>query len=712
MSDQGPSRRAACLWLRRVVLGLLVAGLCPADCCRAETVLPPLPSANGAVEIPAQEWPYRPGPRTIRVHVRYPAGQLAGVTAQTGLMLTLHNWGGEAFVGAPDPAELVREFQVVAIGVDYLQSGRVDSIEAPEPYDFGWLQALDVLRALHYVREQLLQAHIPFDDSRLFATGGSGGGNVTLMAHKLAPRTFAAIVPICGMAKLSDDIAFNLPGGSGLNARYHQDPRHRNFLLRDEQELRFIGHPGHARQMMELGCRTKMVVVHGEEDTTCPFEDAAEMATNLREAGLDVDFFAVHASDRDGKAFANTGHSLGNRTEIVKRVAGDYLRPGTARSRSRQGMSDFDRHEAIRFPTTQGQFVVEYGDGPPVGRFEYSVPPSYPDHVSLARVANEQGELRPIENGADWQQRRRHVVQALLQVTGPLPPAAHRVPLDVQVIEERVIEGIRCRKLTFQSDPNDRVAAWLLLPELSADTPAKRPAVLALHQTVAIGKEEVAGFGGDPELKYGWELAQRGFVVLAPDYPTLGEHRWEPADYPQYASGTIKAIWDNGRAVDLLQELPQVDPERIGVIGHSLGAHNGLFTAVLDERLKVVVSSCGFTRMVDDDVPSWNGPRYMPRIATRFGNSARQLPFDFPEIVASLAPRPFFCSACVGDSDFAVSGVRATVEEAGKIYTLLGAADHLVAIYPEADHSFPVAARQAAVAFMAQHLGLPPFKRP
>ena len=42
-------------------------------------------------------------------------------------------------------------FDVVAIGVDYLQSGRQASIEDPEPYDFGWLQALDALRALHFV---------------------------------------------------------------------------------------------------------------------------------------------------------------------------------------------------------------------------------------------------------------------------------------------------------------------------------------------------------------------------------------------------------------------------------------------------------------------------------------------------------------------------------------------------------------------------------
>lgn len=61
--------------------------------------------------------------------------------------------------------------------------------------------------------ESLSARGISFDSGRLFATGGSGGGNVALMAHKLAPRTFAAVADLSGMKRLSDDIAFGLPGG-------------------------------------------------------------------------------------------------------------------------------------------------------------------------------------------------------------------------------------------------------------------------------------------------------------------------------------------------------------------------------------------------------------------------------------------------------------------------------------------------------------------
>ena len=146
---------------------------------------PPLPAKDSPAELPAQEWPQRPGARRFRVQVHYPGGALDGVNAQTGIMLTLHNWGGSDCVGTADPRVLAQRLNVVAVCVNYLQSGKADSVDAPEPYDFGYLQALDALRALWWVREQLTTLGKPFADDRLFCCGGSGGGNVTLMANKL-----------------------------------------------------------------------------------------------------------------------------------------------------------------------------------------------------------------------------------------------------------------------------------------------------------------------------------------------------------------------------------------------------------------------------------------------------------------------------------------------------------------------------------------------
>ena len=181
MTTPRSSRRSLTFWL----LALLV----PVALLAAEW--PALPVKDAAAEIPAQEWPQRPGPRLVRALVHYPGGALDGVNAATGIMLTLHNWGGSDCVGTADPRVLAQRLNVVAVCVNYLQSGKADSIDAPDPYDFGYLQALDALRALWWVRDRLAAAGRPFADDRLFCTGGSGGGNVTLMANKLARRNAA-----------------------------------------------------------------------------------------------------------------------------------------------------------------------------------------------------------------------------------------------------------------------------------------------------------------------------------------------------------------------------------------------------------------------------------------------------------------------------------------------------------------------------------------
>ena len=321
--------------------------------------------------------------------------------------------------------------------------------------------------------------------------------------------------------------------------------------------------------------------------------------------------------------------------------------------------------------------------------------PEYPSHQDLSIVFDAAGSQREIKTLADWVKRREHIVRHFQRVTGPLPSPLRRVPLDVQVLEETKLSTLTRRKLSFQSDPTDRVTAYLFLPR-----EPRRAAVLCLQQTTDAGKDEPAGVRGDPNLKYALELAERGYVTLAPDYPSFGEHSYDFAPKHGYVSGTMKAIWDNIRAVDLLETLPEVDTKRIGCIGHSLGGHNAIFTAVFEPRLTAIVSSCGFSSMQKDDLPSWTGPRYMPLIASEFQNDPQRLPFDFHELIAALAPRAFFASAATMDSDFDVSGVKDVVAAARPIFELHGQADDLVGHYPEAGHSFPDESRKRAYEFL------------
>jgi dienelactone hydrolase len=335
--------------------------------------------------------------------------------------------------------------------------------------------------------------------------------------------------------------------------------------------------------------------------------------------------------------------------------------------------------------------------------------PIYTDHTRLLVVRNGSGRELPVRERADWDVRRAHVLAHFQEVAGRLPGGERRVPLEMKVQSAAEAGGVVRKKVTFASEPGDRVPAWLLVPRQSHARPSRRPAVLCLHQTTSIGKDEPAGLGGNPDLKYARELAERGYVTVAPDYPNFGEYKINVYALG-YESATMKAIWNNQRAVDLLSSLEEVDADRIGAIGHSLGGHNAIFTALFDPRIKAVASSCGFnafSHYFGGDIRGWSHAGYMPRLRTEYGLDLTKVPFDFPELIAALAPRGFFTSSPLHDANFEVEGVRVCLAAAKPVYDLFGAAGHLGAVFPDAQHAFPREARAQAYAFLDRMLNPP-----
>jgi len=339
---------------------------------------------------------------------------------------------------------------------------------------------------------------------------------------------------------------------------------------------------------------------------------------------------------------------------------------------------------------------------------EAPAPPAYPNHRDLKTWRDADGADHPITTPQDWAQRRAHILLGMQQAMGKLPDRSKLGPLDVKVTAELAGPGFTRYTLSFAADQKDRVPCYLFVP--TGLEGRRVPGILALHQTTNTGKGQPAGLADGENLHYGIELARRGYVVLVPDYPSFGDYAYD-FNADDYVSGSMKGIFNHMRAIDLLQSRSEVDPERIGAIGHSLGGHNAMFVGVFDERIKVIVSSCGWTPMHDyygGKLAGWTSDRYVPRIRDVYQLDADRVPFDYYEIVAALAPRAFFSNSPLHDSNFEVAGVRKAIAEAKRIYELLGVPERLQVRYPDAQHDFPPQVRHEAYQFIDQILGHTP----
>ncbi|BDC51708.1 hypothetical protein F183_A40230 [Bryobacterales bacterium F-183] len=239
------------------------------------------------------------------------------------------------------------------------------------------------------------------------------------------------------------------------------------------------------------------------------------------------------------------------------------------------------------------------------------------------------------------------------------------------------------------------LTAYRFLPKSTAPAPS----AVCLHQTYRPGKAEPAGLSGKPNLFYALELARLGFVTIAPDYPNFGDYEYDP--YANgYASCTMAGIVNHMRVVDLLAAMPEVKPGAISAIGHSLGGHNSLFLAAFDERVRAVVTSCGFNswaKYMGGKIAPWGGIRYMPRIVSVYNADIARMPFDFHDVLTAISPRPIYINAPLRDSNFEYTGVDDCVAKTER-------PDRIVLRHPDAEHDFPPAIRREAYDFLSNAL--------
>ncbi|MCU0709452.1 MAG: dienelactone hydrolase family protein [Pirellula sp.] len=252
-----------------------------------------------------------------------------------------------------------------------------------------------------------------------------------------------------------------------------------------------------------------------------------------------------------------------------------------------------------------------------------------------------------------WVEERARLKKEWMEFLGPMP--LERPPIQLEVLSTEIVPGDGAREhvvvrqlVRYEGEPDWFVEGYLLYPQVvdrtdssegSEDRKPSLPGIVALHPTSNKTIDEIAGVAGADSAMTGLKLARRGYVVFCPrcflwqdvtsfDDAVANHRRRHPR-----TTGMAKMLYDAMRAVDLLESLEFVDRDRIGAIGHSLGAKEVLYLMAFDNRITAGVASEGGLGFRSTN---WNAPWYL---GTSIDDEA--FPLNHHQVLGMIAPRPF-----------------------------------------------------------------------
>jgi Dienelactone hydrolase family len=300
---------------------------------------------------------------------------------------------------------------------------------------------------------------------------------------------------------------------------------------------------------------------------------------------------------------------------------------------------------------------------------------------------------KPIHTLAGWKTRRRELRTAWMKFLGPMP--ARRPPVKLTVLRTDKLKGLTRQLVQYESEPGVKVEGYLLRPtrdprdfRKSLGSGGKRPALVALHATTRDTIDQIAGVKGNKSRQIGLQLARRGFVVFCPRcflWQSVTNYKDAVANFHKRHPKTLgmrKMLYDAMRGVDVLESLPYVDANRIGAVGHSLGAKETLYLAAFDERIKVAVASEGG---IGFRFTNWDAPWYLGK-----GIHEPKFPRNHHELLALIAPRSFLILS--GEKGRGAADGERTwpyLVAAQKVYRLYGGPVRLGMYNHRAGHDIP-----------------------
>ena len=257
----------------------------------------------------------------------------------------------------------------------------------------------------------------------------------------------------------------------------------------------------------------------------------------------------------------------------------------------------------------------------------------------------------------------------LYRLLGRLPDR-HR-PISVQVLSREETDEMIVEKLLLDINGQELVPAYFTKPK---NPTGKVPVVLFNHSHFGqyhVGKDEY--LFGRKEMQsppYALALARAGYAGLCLDSWGFGARkgRTELDIFKEMLwKGQVMwgmMVYDNLRALDYLQTRTDVDPNRIGTMGMSMGSTMAWWLAALDERIQVCVDLCcltDFHTLVEEQGLSRHGVYYyVPDLLNHFTTS---------QINALIAPRPHLGLAGLQDPLTPLAGLDKIDRELKAVYS-------------------------------------------
>ena len=301
---------------------------------------------------------------------------------------------------------------------------------------------------------------------------------------------------------------------------------------------------------------------------------------------------------------------------------------------------------------------------------------------------------------ADFDEWHERALAKYLELLGEFP---RPVDLDPEVIVSIEEDGLIRERVIFDAEEHMSVPCVVLRP---ADMPAdgSNAAIICSHGHGAYGKEPVAGNKSSPELRdniarhgynYGEQMARAGFLTISPDLRVFGERADGGNPYPgrdkcnvHFIRGAVLGIWtltlnifDMMRCVDYLETRPEVDADRVGMMGLSQGGTMTTWTTAAEPRIKAadIIGYLNPWERFGVNRANFCGSQIVPECFRWF---------DTHDIAGLIAPRPLLVEAGVHDTCFFIEDQLISIEAIKRIYEAAGVPDRLwVDIHP-GEHGF------------------------